>query len=338
MQMCHKILFSITVIVLKRVFPNGTGFVAILGLVLVWAWIDPVTAVSGGPLFTGLFSNFLIVLIFFLQGWRLRPNRMFEVWADGYSLWITQMAILATPIALVLSGWAVGLVSEEKLSPLLLLACLPTTISSCVVYAREAGGDGDYALGHATLSNLLAPFLVPLAWFFLIRPSSHFPLADALAQVIPNMLLLVGLPCFFGWWFRKSVTPKPKPLMDWLAANLPLVGIALLAYFSLGQALVIHGRELCQKEAMELLWPVGGGFLLLSFCSWMLSGLIRRDRGGRVATFFCLSQKSLALGIPMVHLLVGANDPELFKWVFPVILLHVIQLVGGALIMLLLRR
>ena len=40
----------------------------------------------------------------------------------------------------------------------------------------------------------------------------------------------------------------------------------------------------------------------------------------------------------MVHLLVGANDPELFKWVFPVILLHVIQLVGGALIMLLLRR
>ena len=263
---------------------------------------------------------------------------MFEVWADGYSLWITQMAILATPIALVLSGWAVGLVSEEKLSPLLLLACLPTTISSCVVYAREAGGDGDYALGHATLSNLLAPFLVPLAWFFLIRPGTHFPLADALAQVIPNMLLLVGLPCFFGWWFRKSVTPKPKPLMDWLAANLPLVGIALLAYFSLGQALVVHGRELCREEAMELLWPVGGGFLLLSFCSWLLSGLIRRDRGGRVATFFCLSQKSLALGIPMVHLLVGANDPELFKWVFPVILLHVIQLVGGALIMLLLRR
>ena len=114
MQMCHKIIFYISLIVLKRVFPNGTGFVAILGLVLVWAWIDPVTAVSGGPLFTGLFSNFLIVLIFFLQGWRLRPNRMFEVWADGYSLWISQMAILATPVALVLSGWAVGLVSEES--------------------------------------------------------------------------------------------------------------------------------------------------------------------------------------------------------------------------------
>ena len=128
--MCHKILFSITVIVLKRVFPKGTGFIAILIMMLAWVWIDPATAVSGGPLFTDLFSNFLIVLIFFLQGWRLRPNRMFEVWSDTYSLWITQMAILATPVALVLSGWAVGLVSEEKLSPLLLLACLPTTISS----------------------------------------------------------------------------------------------------------------------------------------------------------------------------------------------------------------
>ena len=48
---------------------------------------------------TGLFSNFLIVLIFFLQGWSLRPNRMFEVWSDTYTLWVTQMAILTTPIA-----------------------------------------------------------------------------------------------------------------------------------------------------------------------------------------------------------------------------------------------
>ena len=132
---------------MKRVFPNGTGFVAILGLLLGWAWIDPKAAVSGGPVITGLFANFLIVVIFFLQGWRLRPARMFEVWADGYTLWITQIAIIATPVALVLSGWAVGVISEEKLSPFLLLACLPTTISSCVVYARGAGGDGDYALG-----------------------------------------------------------------------------------------------------------------------------------------------------------------------------------------------
>lgn len=340
MEMCHKILFSKATIAMKRVFPNGTGFVAILALLLGWAWIDPKAAVSGGPVITGLFANFLIVMIFFLQGWRLRPARMFEVWADGYTLWITQIAIIATPVALVLSGWAVGVISEEKLSPFLLLACLPTTISSCVVYARGAGGDGDYALGHATLSNLLAPFLVPLAWFFLIRPSgpAHFPMTSALMEVVPNMLLLVGLPCFFGWWFRKAVTPKLKPLAEWLAGNLPLVGIALLAYFSLGQALILHGREQCRAEAVELLLPLGGGFLLLSFFSWFLSGLIRRDRGGRVATFFCLSQKSLALGIPMVHLLVGSNDAELFKWVFPVILLHFIQLVLGALIMLLLRR
>ena len=315
-----------------RVNTNGFGFVLVLFGALNLAWFAPNSALWLKNIFSFSISNFIIAMIFLMQGWKLKPNRLFEVFADGFSLWVIQLIILAGPISFVLGGWALGLLDAQLLEPLLFLACLPTTISSCVVFTRAAAGDGDYALGHATLSNLIAPFFVPVAWFFLIRPNGTDGIAvgNALLQVIPDLLLLVALPCWLGWALRRKFSQKSYFILDWIARNVPLGGIAILAYLSLGLVVLELGVDKCIVEIKFLLLPVSILYISVAILSWFLSGWIRRDRGGRMATFFCLSQKSLAMGIPLVHLLVGIDEPLLYVWLFPIIIFHFIQLLAGA--------
>ena len=316
-----------------RVFPNGMGMLFILGISFCMAWIDPSAVVSFDPLSTDLLSKFVIFGNFFLQGWKLSPPRLYEVWSDGFALCMTQIAILAIPIALVLGSWVFGLIDHEKLSPFLLLACLPTTVSSCVVYTERAGGDSNYALGQASISNFLAPLFVPLAWFFLINPVQNLDLVNgeisSLTVIFVNLMMMVILPCFLGYKSNKFFRWGPGTFVGWILNQLPFLGIAILAYFALCEALLENGRDLCLREAIELSAPLTIGFFILGCISWVLSGWIRSDLSGRLAVFFCLSQKSLAMGIPMVHLLAG-NSLQTFVWIFPILLFHFIQLFFGA--------
>ena len=45
--------------------------------------------------------------------------------------------------------------------------------------------------------------------------------------------------------------------------------------------------------------------------------------------FFCLSQKSLAMGVPMIQILSGGSGMELAYWMMPILVFHLIQLVFG---------
>ena len=100
---------------------------------------------------------------------------------------------------------------REWLRGFVYLAILPTTISSCVVYTSFAGGNSDAALGHATLSNLLAIIWVPFAWLFLDGQSDgvlRIQWVSLASQVLPTIIYLIILPTLIGWMLRKKQTKR----------------------------------------------------------------------------------------------------------------------------------
>ena len=54
-------------------------------------------------------------------------------------------------------------------------------------------------------------------------------------------------------------------------------------------------------------------------------------KGGfkRSEVVFCLSQKSLAMGVPMIQILTSGSGKELAYWMIPILVFHLIQLVFG---------
>ena len=114
--------------------------------------------------------------------------------------------IFLVPPILVLLAYALGLAPAGWSQAILFLAILPTTISSCVVYTRLAGGDADEALGHATFSNLLAVVWVPVAWgAFLSSDGESVGVTQSMGLFLGDLLVLMILPCLAGWWARKKL-------------------------------------------------------------------------------------------------------------------------------------
>ena len=70
--------------------------------------------------------------------------------------------------------------------------------------------------------------------------------------------------------------------------------------------------------------------VVLALTQWG-SRLLGMPRGDRIAAVFCGSKKTLASGVPMAHLIFGAN-PAIGLILLPIMIYHPLQLaVGGVL-------
>ena len=64
--------------------------------------------------------------------------------------------------------------------------------------------------------------------------------------------------------------------------------------------------------------------------SWFGSGVFSVNRKQRVAEFYCISQKSLVMGLPLAGLLIGSAPQFIINIVCPLLLYHFLQLAVGA--------
>ncbi|NBQ03330.1 MAG: hypothetical protein EBU27_09020, partial [Opitutae bacterium] len=176
-----------------RVLTSGPGFVCVLVIMMLFAYWQPAIGASEGNLNIKYISELLVIMIFLFQGSRLKIENLSLLLQRPVGSLVLQAGIIFLPVLWVKIGWALGLVSQTLYGPLFFSAILPTTIASCVVFSRNAGGNADYALGHATLSNLLGILLVPFLWF------GSFANGGAFGFLFLKIFALVMAPCFVGW-------------------------------------------------------------------------------------------------------------------------------------------
>ena len=125
-----------------RVFPNGFGFAILLGLAIGFASFNPALVQQWNLLGNGVLSQLIVILIFLLQGWKLDLKKLLKSLGNFDQTIRIQLGLLICPCFAVLVGDFFGWFEDDWFDAFLFLAFLPTTISSSVVYTRNAGGRG----------------------------------------------------------------------------------------------------------------------------------------------------------------------------------------------------
>ncbi len=309
--------------------------VAIVGLLLIAAFLFPELGKKGGLLASQNLTQAGVFFIFLGMGLSLKK----EKWIEGLrSPWLMFHLGIFQFLLSPLIGW--GMISLfPSIDPrikfaLFFLTILPTTISTSTVFSQKAGENPALAAIASVSSNLIAVFLTPLwislyfadrafgslAYFSLLKPT--------LLNLIVPALLGVLLRPLFGIFFERNYRILSK-------INMLIVFFILYAAF-------------CDLFAMK----VGGGgelsvnaLLFLSFFTFvflmMSHGLLywfgKRVHPAHSLTFlFSGAQKSIATGAPMA-LAVLAQTEGVFPGgltygliLLPFVIYHPAQIILGS--------
>lgn len=272
-------------------------------------------------------ADLLIVMIFFVQGARLNLQNLVTIFRQPFGTFTLQAGIILLPILWVKIFWSFSAIPEVLYGPLFFAAILPTTISSCVVYTSIAKGNADYSLGHATLSNLLALFVVPLLW------AGSYENGGAFDILLPKIFLLVFIPCLIGWLLSKWFVVFVQIMkMQW-SRQVPMLCVAWLVFLTICDGIDMIGKDSFMPELLTVL-PYALVFVILIHLSgWFFSKRWAKKKDIQVAQFFCLSQKSLATGLPIATILFSENAEMVMRMILPLFCIHFLQLLFGSVLM-----
>ena len=300
----------------------------LLAVALAFLWPEP--GARGGFLHPELLNKMGIALIFFLNGLGLS----LQAFRDGILRWQVHLLIqLSTFLIFPLLGLLIlklttGWMPADLQMGFFYLCALPSTVSSSVALTAAARGNVPVALFNATLSSIIGVILTPLwmAWI-MGRSGADFKIES----VMLDLLLWLVLPLLLG--------QAARPLLKhWAARNksrIQLVDrliILTLVYTSFSDS--VQQGVWSNYASIVLVETVVGVcvlFFVVLLLTRMLSGVLGLSMENRIAAIFCGSKKTLASGIPMAHLIFGAN-PALGLILLPIMIYHPLQLaIGGIL-------
>ncbi len=308
------------------IFLRKHYFNLLLPLVLLLAWASRDVALSehvsrsalqsGAVIVIFLITGFLLPLKEFLAG---VANVRLHVWAQSFSFLAYPLAMLA--VVTVGQAW----LTPEIRQGMLVLAVVPTTVSSCVIYTTLARGNIAGAAFTAIAGNFAGVIISPLLFSLLVATTAGISVDW---NQIGSLLLEILVPLLFGLALRTRVRLLPPSLGNTLRV---VSGLALLLiiYFAVQSALGPKS-SIWRWSLGELVGPVltltvfNLSMLAAIWWSSRLSGLPRDDRK---TMLFVGSQKTVTVGLPLLHAFYS-DTPELMGVVsIPLIIYHPLQLV-----------
>jgi len=265
----------------------------------------------------------LIVCIFLLSGLTIDSQKLIRSIKNWrLHLWIQTISFVVFPSVVVITAWLINSAQTSNLIYIgfIVLACIPTTITSCVVFTRNAGGNEEAALFNAALGNILGIFITPLLIYLFIGESIAL---DPIAA-IKKLMLLVILPFITGQICRNYFSITVNPTLAKSGTNWMILIIMLIAFLNaFGQGIDLGLVDLVYIALFSLVLKLG-----LTFFVWN-GTKIMKDRfslADRKCLTITATQKTLALGLPIATVLFVEN-PNLALITLPIIAYHTIQLI-----------
>jgi sodium/bile acid cotransporter 7 len=299
-------------------------FLAAVGAAILIAWLVP----GPGAALPWL-SGALVPVIFLAAGLGLPARELRRAVRDlRLHAAIQGTSFLLLPPLFVAAAWLLqtALAAPAALAlGLIVLGCLPATITSCVVFTRQSAGDEAGAVVNAALGNLLAIGLTPglvALW------SGRHGEIDAVGTAL-SLIWQVAVPFAVGQLLRVRLGPWADRRRTLLGALANAVLVALIwEVFSAGFArgLAVGGGVLAALAGLIL-----GLHAAALAVPWLVGRWLGLGRPQRVTVVVCASQKTAALGIPMIPLLLP-GDPALALVTVPLLLYHPLQLATASLL------
>jgi sodium/bile acid cotransporter 7 len=298
----------------------------LLGLVVVLgaAMAAPEIGRTGGPLAPEKWQGLLVAGIFLLGGIELRTSELggairdvrLHVFVQGVSLGLSPLLFYAV---------ARGLAWTDLPAPLLegfvVLGCLPTTVTSGVAFTRASGGDEAGALFNATIGNLLGIVVTPLSILLYTGHHASVPAGAVATQLAWQVAAPIALGQVLQIWIGRWAT-RWRP---WLGRTSVLLLLVLIYFvfsgsfargFGVSTGYVAVAVVLCVALHGAL---VAIAFRLSAMKVWAFS------RAKRTSAVICSTQKTAALGLPLLAILYR-EEASLGLLAMPLLIYHPLQL------------
>lgn len=304
------------------------GFLAAMIVAVIVAALVPSLGASGGWLHLDVVTSLGVSLVFFFAG----AGLSFANLKAGVTNWrlhlLVQLSTFALfpviGVGLVLAGtpW----LPRDLLVGFFFLCALPSTISTSIAMTQMARGNVAGAIFNATLSSLLGMVITPLLVNLYLHagaPSDAAGGGSLLAQftkIAQQLFLPLVLGQIARRWIGGWVTRNKRWVMY---SDRTVILLIVLNAFSDSTAAGVWQQFgwITLLQTMLLTAALLALALLLTTLAARRAGFSVEDE---IAGVFCGSKKSLAVGVPMAHLLLG-NVP-LGMIVLPIMIYHQLQL------------
>lgn len=300
---------------------------------VVLAGVFPSFGSKGGPLRPELTVAWgATCSIFLLAGLNLPTSELARAAANVRLHALIQTCNLAlVPILTILV--CTGLTATGWLAPalrdgMLAMSVLPTTVNMCVALSRSSAGDEALAIFNAVLGNLLGVFLTPYLLLKVVGASGALSVLDTLQKLATKVLL----PLIVGQVLRPPLLKQgvlsggSKKLLSRTSETCLLVIV-----YSTFCDTFLRGFGLPAATLGGLLALVGATHALSLATIWQVGGMARLAAAQRITLVLCASQKTLALGLPLLKI-IFANRPDLGLVCTPLLIQHPLQLIVGSLL------
>lgn len=295
--------------------------------VILLAKLNPYIGCTGGMFKPELtISQIAISVIFFINGLLMSLNTAPEQRDSSlkFNLLIQSFAFLFIPL---LAKILAPLYPHKALvDGLLVLSCLPPTLSICISQTQAAGGDMTAAIFNAIFSNAIGVFITPLLAVWAIGTKSGGSLLATL-QKLGNIVIL---PMIVGQLLR--LTPVLGYAEKFRVYSKQMSSFLLLSIvYNTFSDTFISGFGISGPALRSLFYTMPLTYLALSFGFWHLSKMLLPglDTATRTAGLFAGPQKTLAFGIPFIKTALGhrADLPSLLA---PLLIYAPAQLILGS--------
>lgn len=223
---------------------------------------------------------------------------------------------------------AVGCIGPSLRDGMLAMSVLPTTVNMCVALSRSSAGDEALAIFNAVLGNLLGVVLTPYLLLRFVGTSGALSALDTLQKLASKVLL----PLVIGQLLRGPVQKmgalagKSKKRLSRTSETLLLVIV-----YSTFCDTFLRGFGLPAKTLLGLFGLVSATHLGSLVAVWQIGGLARLQAAQRITLTLCSTQKTLALGLPLLKI-IFASRPDLGILCTPLLIQHPLQLLVGSLL------
>jgi solute carrier family 10 (sodium/bile acid cotransporter), member 7 len=322
---------------------NGGFYIALVAIIGLAA-LDPSIGRKHGPLHPSIAINVMVAIIFLVCGIRL-PSQQLKQGALNIRmhLVIQVFNFVLMPFALYAffsmpgpDNWF----SKPITTGIIILGCMPTTITSCVIFTAAAHGDEAGAVFNTALNNLMGLVVSPALVYLLVQPVTHGSASSSYGSTVMTLGLIVALPLFVGQLLRYRFASMRTWNIGWIN-KLVLVLVCYIVFCESISA-AQHDRAqsaggqavLTGADTILLIVVLTVAHLVFLILAWLLGWISILDftRKNRIAILFVSTEKTVALSVSLIHSMYKHDENNIGLYSLPLSIYHVILTLAASLL------
>jgi len=214
---------------------------------------------------------------------------------------------------------------------LLILGCLPTTISSNVIMTRKSHGNTALTIAQSTIGNLLGPFLTPVlikmyistgAWYTDILPKTNGGYGEIYKRVFKQLGFSMFLPLFVGQIVHNLFPSATKKVfVEWKLNKLASLGLLTLLWSTFDLAFESGAFQDLKPDNMIFVVFISIALFLLWLAICILTSVPWLAKQDVISVAFCVPAKTPAMGVPLTAVMfAGISTSDSAKMRIPMVI------------------